>query len=97
MKEGREQPQRSLNEILEEGEWRALVAYVYQRGDHRGETPPDSVPTLGEGMRWIGRLGGHLGRKGDGPPGPKSLAKGLQRLHDLYLGWQLAHEGKKCA
>ena len=33
----------------------------------------------------IARLGGHLGRKGDGPPGAKVLWRGLQRLHDQVL------------
>jgi hypothetical protein len=45
----------------------------------------------------LARLGGHLGRRGDGPPGVLCLARGLQRLHDITLGWQLAHKRKSCA
>ncbi|MBK8752392.1 MAG: hypothetical protein IPL99_12425 [Candidatus Competibacteraceae bacterium] len=37
----------------------------------------------------IARLGGHLGRKCDGPPGPKALWIGLQRARDLAWGMQL--------
>lgn len=33
----------------------------------------------------IARLGGHLGRKCDGPPGPKSIWIGLQRMRDFVL------------
>jgi hypothetical protein len=37
----------------------------------------------------MARLGGFLGRKGDGSPGVKVLWRGLTRLHDLVEGWQL--------
>jgi hypothetical protein len=34
----------------------------------------------------VGQLGGHLGRKGDGPPGATVLWRGLQRLQDIAIG-----------
>jgi hypothetical protein len=37
----------------------------------------------------VARLGGFLGRKGDGEPGTKSLWLGLQRLDDLSSMWAL--------
>ena len=37
----------------------------------------------------VGRLGGHLGRKGDGPPGTRVLWIGYQRLQDLTWGHRL--------
>lgn len=89
---GRQQPDAKISEILEEAAWRVLVAVA-----HRGRARPRGVPTVGEAIRWIGRLGGHLGRRGDGPPGPLTLARGLERLHDLTAGWKLAHGIKKCA
>jgi len=33
----------------------------------------------------IARLGGHLGRKHDGEPGPTSIWIGLQRMRDFLL------------
>ncbi len=36
----------------------------------------------------IGKLGGHLGRKSDGPPGPKSIWRGLTRVVDFAAGWK---------
>ena len=33
-----------------------------------------------EAVRLVGKLGGHLGRKRDGPPGTQTLWRGLQRL-----------------
>jgi hypothetical protein len=40
-------------------------------------------------VRGVARLGGFLGRKGDGDPGVKTLWRGYQRLQDLLLGYQL--------
>jgi hypothetical protein len=48
------------------------------------------VRTLAEAVRVVARLGGHLGRKGDGPAGVKVLWRGLRRLHDQVLGYRLA-------
>lgn len=45
--------------------------------------------TLGEANRMVAKLGGWLGRKGDGEPGAESLASGLRRLQDMILGWRL--------
>jgi hypothetical protein len=38
----------------------------------------------------LGRLGGHLNRKGDGMPGAKTLMRGLYDLHRLVEGYRLA-------
>mgnify|MGYP000303678252 CR=1 FL=1 len=35
----------------------------------------------------IAKLGGFLGRKGDGFPGPKVMWIGMQRMKDFTLGW----------
>lgn len=45
--------------------------------------------TLGEANRMVAKLGGWLGRTGDGEPGAESLAAGLGRLQDMLLGWRL--------
>jgi hypothetical protein len=42
----------------------------------------------------LGRLGGHLGRKGDGLPGWITLWRGLQRLQAMALGAQLILQEK---
>jgi hypothetical protein len=46
-------------------------------------------PTLREVVRAIAKLGGFIGRKGDGEPGVQTLWRGLQRLQALALGWEL--------
>lgn len=80
---GRECPHVPCTVFFEEAEWKALVAYV-TRQPVRSDQPP---PPLGEAMRMVGALGGHLGRKSDGHPGTKALWLGLERLlgmTDMY-------------
>ena len=85
-KVGIETPGVSAGALLAEEEWKALSCYV-----HKTNTPPKEPPNLGQAVRWIGQLGGFLGRKGDGNPGPIVLWRGLQRLHDLTEAWLLFH------
>src|SRR5262249_56146866 len=56
-------------------------------GGVTGQAPPAAPPPLGEVVRHIASLGGYLGRKGDGPPGPKAMWLGMQRMTDLARGW----------
>jgi hypothetical protein len=45
--------------------------------------------TVREFVRAVARLGGFLGRKGDGEPGMRTLWRGYQRLQDMLLGYEL--------
>jgi len=44
--------------------------------------PAAQPPTLREVVRMLGKLGGHLGRKGDGEPGVLVLWRGWMRLYE---------------
>jgi hypothetical protein len=89
---GRVQPPAAVQEILDAAAWRVLrlATAAAAPAGRRAPTVREAVPRLA-------RLGGHLGRQGDGPPGVLCLARGLQRLHDITLGWKLAHKRKICA
>ncbi|MGF1613629.1 MAG: IS4 family transposase [Gammaproteobacteria bacterium] len=63
-KRGRETPDIPCTVFFEEAEWQALACHHRQ-----SPQPPETPPTLGEAMRRVAKLGGFLGRKGDGPPG----------------------------
>jgi len=52
--------------------------------------PPDQPPPLRDAVLWLAKLGGFLGRKGDGEPGVKVLWRGLTRLQDIVVGFLLA-------
>lgn len=84
----REQPDAPASVVLNTDEWQALYAATHRRSK---QPLPLAPPTLGEATRMLGRLGGHLGRKGDGQPGVKAIWRGLARLHDITIGWRMAH------
>jgi len=84
MAQSRQTPHVACDDILTEEEWKPLYAYVHKR------PPPEKPPTLREAIRLIAKLGGFLGRKRDGEPGPMVLWRGLTRLPDLVAGWRMA-------
>jgi len=45
--------------------------------------------TVRDCVRGVARLGGFLGRKGDGNPGVRSLWRGYQRLQEMVSGFEL--------
>jgi hypothetical protein len=55
----------------------------------RLELPTDTEITMGVFWRGVAQLGGHLGRRGDGPPGWLTIWRGWQYLHDLVDGARL--------
>jgi len=94
---GRQCPEISCEEIFGEAEWKAVYTVV------QGQAAPEQPPTLGAMVSMIASLGGHLGRKHDGPPGPKTMWIGMQRMRDLALAWdahqlaaRAARHRKKC-
>ncbi|MFZ2451609.1 MAG: IS4 family transposase [Methylovulum miyakonense] len=41
---------------------------------------------LGEMVRLVARLGGFLGRKSDGKPGPKAIWEGMEKVRQYAVG-----------
>ena len=80
---GRNCPEMRCDTVLSEAEWKSVYQIVTNR------KPPNVPPKLGEIVDLIAELGGHLGRKHDGPPGPKVIWIGLQRMRDFALAWIL--------
>lgn len=66
-------PDAPCTRVLSEEEWKTLWILTHKKPPKKG-TPP---PTIKQATLWIGGLGGHLGRKGDGMPGVQTLCKGL--------------------
>ena len=89
----RDTPEHPASDWLDSDEIEALVAY------HRGGvTAGDQAPvlTIGRAVRLIGRLGGHLGLKGDGPPGAEVLWRGLAKLEAITEAWRRFHHINTC-
>ena len=79
----REEPDLPCTAILEDAEWKALVMLIT-----KSKKLPNAPPTLAEATLMIAKLGRYLARKGDGPPGPKTLWEGWQKLihcTEMYL------------
>ena len=81
---GRRCPELPCGCVFDEAEWKSACA-VIKRPAAAGE------PTLSEFVVIVGKLGGHLGRKGDGPPGPQSVWQGLARVRDFACAWRAIH------
>jgi hypothetical protein len=70
------EPEAPCTEVLDPETWPVLYAAV-----HGYAAPPEHpTPTIRQAVLWIGRLGGHLGRKGDGMPGIRVLWRGWRDL-----------------
>ena len=78
---GRQHPDLPCGCVFEEAEWKGACAVV-----KRDKNAPEL--SIAEFMGIVGKLGGHLGRKSDGPPGPQSIWQGLMRVRDFALAWK---------
>ena len=79
---GRECPDLPCTILFDDDEWQSVYAIK------KRELPPKIPPSLGEFVKMVASLGGHLGRKGDKPPGPKPMWIGIQRVTDFSLAWR---------
>lgn len=55
------------------------------------QTRTPEILTVCDFIRAVAKLGGFLGRKGDGEPGVRCLWRGYQRLQDMVIGFNLAN------
>ena len=82
--ESRSYPEASCEVVLTQAQWHVLYMLI-----HRSNEIPPQPPTLSDAVMWIARLGGHLGRKSDGPPGLKTTWLGYQRICDAADVYEL--------
>jgi hypothetical protein len=75
--QSRTHPGASCELVLTKAQWHVLFVLI-----HHSNNIPEQPPSLAQAVMWIGRLGGHLGRKSDGPPGLKTTWLGYQRICD---------------
>ncbi|MFO0946006.1 MAG: IS4 family transposase [Planctomycetota bacterium] len=80
----RKRPDAPCTEMLSDDEWRALWCKIHKKPAPLHQPPP----TMQQAVLWIGRLGGHLNRKGDGMPGVRTLWRGMRDLAILVAGYR---------
>lgn len=73
--ESRHHPHVNCEVILTKAQWQTLYILI-----HNNNQIPKQPPSLQQAVMWIGKLGGHLGRKSDGPPGLKTMWLGYHQL-----------------
>jgi hypothetical protein len=81
----RHYPDISCENVLTDSQWKTLYILIHKR-----KGIPAQPPTLLQAITWIGRLGGHLGRKSDGPPGLKTVWLGYQTLCNATTIYEIA-------
>jgi hypothetical protein len=82
--QSRAYPDISCKLVLTEAQWKVLYMLI-----HQSSKIPQNAPTLSEAVMWMGQLGGHLGRKSDGPPGLQTVWLGYQRICDAANVYEL--------
>jgi hypothetical protein len=84
----RREPEAPCTTLLTDEEWRVLWIHIHQR-----PCPVRTkVPTIRQAVLWLGRVGGHLGRKSDGMPGVRTLWRGLRDLPVLVAGYRAGRQ-----
>ena len=74
--QARSTPHLSCEVILEKTDWQILYCVA-----NKTKAPPEKPPTLEEVVLMFAKLGGFLGRKGDGNPGVKVIWRGFQKFN----------------
>ena len=84
---GRELPDIPASVIFEEYEWQSLHCHIHETNE-----PPAEVPSLQAVTMQIAKLGGFLGRKSDGHPGPITMYRGFWRLNDISTIYKIINK-----
>ena len=85
---GREVPELPAEVLFTDIELKVLTAFAKNRRDLK---PPQN---LGDAVRLVGRMGGHMGRKKDLPPGHQVLWIGYMMLGYMAAGYLLGRQDR---
>jgi hypothetical protein len=72
----RREPHAPCTVVLSNLEWKTLWTTIHDNPPRANQQPP----SIEQATLWIGRLGGHLNRKGDGMPGVRTIWRGWRDL-----------------
>jgi hypothetical protein len=80
---GRVCSEMSAGDIFEEPEWKSVYKILNKK-----KALPKKPPKLGEFIIMVAQLGGYVDKKGAGPPGVKTMWKGMARMVDFAIAWE---------
>ena len=91
---GRHCPELPCSVVFTEAEWKSTCTVAAAKGinDYK-KSEPLREPSLGEFIVLVARLGGHLGRNCDKPPGAQIMWQGLARVRDFACAWEAIYQG----
>ncbi len=87
---GRKCPDLPADAVFEKDEWEIICINKTKK------KAPEKPPTLNAIIKMIASLGGYLGRKGDGEPGPKHIWIGLRRVADFTAIYGQIKDLERC-
>jgi hypothetical protein len=85
-------PEEMCTIVFSELEWKVAYLSILKKRKESLEKLPTAPPPLREFIKILGMLGGFLGRKGDGKPGPKAICQGYSKMQSLVEGWELCQK-----
>lgn len=85
---GRDFPEMSCEAVFTASEWKSVYQITQKK------RPPKKAPKLQEMVRMVAQLGGYVNRARKDEPGAETIWKGLQRMHDMALCWDMFGGGK---
>jgi Transposase DNA-binding/Transposase Tn5 dimerisation domain len=79
---GRVYSEMSCSDLFESAEWKSVYKILNKK-----KAIPRKPPLLGDFIIMLATLGGYVAAKNAGPPGVKTMWKGMARMIDFALAW----------
>ena len=83
----RSDPESSCEKYFTPGEWMAIMIFLTRR-----RVDPKKPPTMKEFMTSIAQLGGYIDKKSQGPPGSKTIWRGMSRFETIVEAYAAFHQ-----
>ena len=80
----RANPESPCSVYYQRHEWMAIVAFVT-----RQPADPTCPPTVGEFVCMVAQLGGYINKKSQGPPGSKTLWRGMAQFETIVQAYKI--------
>ena len=84
----RQYPKENCGKIFSDEEWKVLFL-----NEFKSSCFPQKEPNIGEVIIWLGKLGGYLNRKSDGPLGVTNIWRGLKELNNMVKTYEILRCG----